>query len=110
LLEEVWRVRPKLHVFGHVHFGYGRQAVYWDDYQAAYESLMARPRKGPLYDALPHAGWVDALKVIYYGINSILWKWLMLGPGSNYASIMVNAAMMYGNTGEIRNNPQVVEL
>ncbi|KAK1719674.1 Metallo-dependent phosphatase-like protein, partial [Colletotrichum lupini] len=37
LLAEVWRARPRLHVFGHVHCGRGREAVAFDGLQAAYE-------------------------------------------------------------------------
>ncbi|KAK3687528.1 calcineurin-like phosphoesterase [Podospora appendiculata] len=110
LLEEVWRVKPKLHVFGHVHWGHGREPVYYDECQRAYESLMARPRRGPIYDLLPNPGWVDALCVLWYGLNSVVWKWIMLGPGANNGGLMVNAAVMYGNTGKVRNPATVVDL
>lgn len=110
LLEEIWRVKPKLHVFGHVHWGHGRQSVYYDQCQRAYETLMSRPKKGPLHDFFPNSNWKEAFKVVFYGINSILWKWLMLGPGSNNAGLMVNAALMYGNTGKMGNTVEVVNL
>ncbi|KAK3324166.1 putative calcineurin-like phosphoesterase [Cercophora scortea] len=110
LLEEVWRVKPKLHVFGHVHWGHGRESVYYDECQRAYESLMARPKRGPIYDLLPNPGWVDALYVLWYGLNSVVWKWIMLGPGANNGALMVNAAVMHGNTGKVRNPVMVVDL
>jgi hypothetical protein len=103
-------VKPKLHVFGHVHWGHGRQSVYFDDCQRSYEALISRPSRGLLRDLLPHAGWLDALRVVGHGVNSVLWKWLMLGPGGNSGSLMVNAAQMYGNTGKVRSRAQVVEI
>lgn len=110
LLQEIWRVKPKLHVFGHVHWGHGRESAYYDECQRAYESLMSRPKRGPLHDLVPNASWKEAFQVIYYGIHSILWKWLMLGPGSNNAGLLVNAAQMYGNTGKLGNRVTVVDL
>lgn len=110
LLMEIWRVKPKLHVFGHVHWGAGRESAYYDECQKAYEIVMARPRKGILHDLLPGSHWTNALRVVYYGLNCILWKWIMQGPGSNNAGLMVNAGQMYGNTGKLGNKAQVVNL
>ncbi|KAK3318312.1 calcineurin-like phosphoesterase [Apodospora peruviana] len=117
LLEEVWRIKPKLHVFGHVHWGHGREPVYFDECQRAYESLMARPRKGgPLRDLLlplssgAAGAWRDAFAVLWYGLNSVIWKWVMLGPGSNNGGLFVNAAVMYGNTGRATHPVTVVDL
>jgi hypothetical protein len=110
LLEEVWRVKPRLHVFGHVHYGHGKEAVYYDECQRAYESLMSRPQKGPMYDFVLSARWVDALNVVRYGIGSILWKWLMLGPGTNNGGLMANASLMYGDSGKLLNPVTVVDL
>uniref|UniRef100_L2FS89 Phosphoric ester n=1 Tax=Colletotrichum fructicola (strain Nara gc5) TaxID=1213859 RepID=L2FS89_COLFN len=106
LLEEVWRVRPKLHVFGHVHWGHGRQTVHFDDCQRAYETLIAQPPRG----LVPHSGGLGALRVLGYGIHGVIWKWLMIGPGGNTSSLMVNAAQMYGNTGRLGNPVEVVDL
>jgi hypothetical protein len=110
LLDEIWRVKPRLHVFGHAHWGHGKEAVYYDECQRAYESLMSRPAKGFLYDLIPSARWIDAFRVLYYGVNSILWKWIMLGPGTNHGGLMTNASVMYGNTGRLRNPVTVVDL
>ncbi|KAH6856795.1 Metallo-dependent phosphatase-like protein [Chaetomium sp. MPI-CAGE-AT-0009] len=110
LLDEVWRVKPKLHIFGHAHYGYGKEAVYYDECQRAYESLMSRPESGPFYDMVPSARWADAFNVLWYGVASILWKWIMLGPGTNNGGLMVNASLMYGNTGKLRNPVTVVDL
>lgn len=40
LLRELWRVRPKLHVFGHIHAGAGVETVGFDGVQAAYERTV----------------------------------------------------------------------
>ena len=40
LLNEIWRVRPSLHVFGHVHDGYGQEWLYYDGLQAAFERVV----------------------------------------------------------------------
>ncbi|CAM1511551.1 Fc.00g090640.m01.CDS01 [Cosmosporella sp. VM-42] len=110
LLREVWRVRPRLHVFGHVHWGYGKEAVYFDDLQEAYEQLLSRPRRGLFWDFVPNQTWVDVFKVVYHGLHSVLWKWLMSGPGSNQGGLMVNAGQMYGNSGKVKSRAIVVDL
>jgi hypothetical protein len=40
LLRELWRVRPVLHVFGHVHAGYGQEWLSFDRQQEAYERTV----------------------------------------------------------------------
>ncbi|KAJ4393005.1 hypothetical protein N0V93_002209 [Gnomoniopsis smithogilvyi] len=40
LLTEVWRVRPTLHVFGHVHEGYGTEHLVFDDLQEGFERVV----------------------------------------------------------------------
>ncbi|KAK1235940.1 hypothetical protein PQX77_000806, partial [Marasmius sp. AFHP31] len=41
LLAALWRVRPRLHVFGHIHGGRGVEYVKWDKEQRAYEDICA---------------------------------------------------------------------
>ncbi|KAI2635390.1 calcineurin-like phosphoesterase [Xylaria nigripes] len=105
LLGEIWRTRPKVHVFGHVHTGRGTEVVYWDKCQRAYESLMSRQKRGPIYDMIPSAAWIDAFKVLIHGIKAILWHRLWLGGVSNSSSILINAAMQAGNTGKLTKKP-----
>ena len=45
LLGELWRVRPRLHVFGHIHQGYGRDNLPYDQVQRSYENIL-RGSKG----------------------------------------------------------------
>ncbi|KAK3941338.1 Metallo-dependent phosphatase-like protein [Diplogelasinospora grovesii] len=40
LLGELWRVRPRLHVFGHVHEGAGTEWLQFDELQDAYERTV----------------------------------------------------------------------
>ena len=40
LLDELWRVRPRLHVFGHVHEGAGTEPLHFDALQGAYERTV----------------------------------------------------------------------
>jgi predicted phosphohydrolase len=108
LLKEVWRVRPKVHIFGHVHAGYGRENVFWDEGQNAYERVCARPDTGIVNDMIDLAAWVDFARVIWYGILGILWSRLWRGDGTG--GLMVNASLMYRDTGRLGNKPQVVEM
>ncbi|TAQ85231.1 hypothetical protein B7494_g6459 [Chlorociboria aeruginascens] len=110
LLEEVWRVKPRLHVFGHIHSGHGREAVFWDQGQLAYERLMARKKGGILNDLIPSLAWLDAVRVIWYGIKGILWQRLMVGPGGGNGGMMINAALVYQSTSDLGNPVEVVEL
>lgn len=102
-------MKPRLHVFGHVHWGAGTESAYFDDLQEAYERLLSRPRRG-LCEVFPSRTWIDVLVVLYLGVESILWKWLMSGPGSNQGSLFVNAGQMYGNTGKMKSRAVVVDM
>ncbi|OTA81130.1 hypothetical protein M434DRAFT_401476 [Hypoxylon sp. CO27-5] len=104
LLRETWQKKPKIHVFGHVHWGRGIQPIYWDDCQTFYEKVMSRPKRGPIYDMLPHSGWLDAWRMLYKGAISILWHWFMLGGAAN-GSVMINAAMQHGTSGKLTKKP-----
>ncbi|KAI0483161.1 calcineurin-like phosphoesterase [Xylariaceae sp. FL0804] len=106
LLAEVWRKKPKVHIFGHVHWGRGVQSVYWDDCQKAYERLMSRRKRGPILDMIPSPAWSDAFKVLYHGAKGILWQYFWLGGTSN-GSVMINAAMQHGTSGKLTDKPPI---
>jgi len=110
LLEEIWQVKPRLHVFGHVHSGHGREAVFWDQGQLAYEKLMGRKTGGILRDILPSTAWLDTIKVVWHGIRGILWQRLMVGPAGGNGGLMVNAALVYQSTTDVGNPVEIVEL
>ncbi|KAJ5594685.1 uncharacterized protein N7459_000893 [Penicillium hispanicum] len=120
LLAESWRIRPLLHVFGHVHEAAGREPIFWDEAQRAWERLCAsrRPRAqytgftallGFLRDLFDPSGWADATRVVVYGILGVVWS--RIWGGENHGGgWMVNAASMYRNTGRLGNPPHVVLL
>jgi hypothetical protein len=110
LLGEIWRTKPKVHVFGHVHCGRGTEAVYWDDCQKAYEKVMTRKKRGPIYDMIPNPGWIDALRVLIYAAKAILFQWFWLGGKTN-GGLMVNAGMQAGTSGKLsKKAPITVEI
>jgi len=110
LLEEIWLVKPRLHVCGHIHSGHGRQAIFWDKGQRAFERLMASEGGGILGDIIPSMAWVDAIKVVWHGVKGILWQRLMVGPAGGNGSMMINPAILYQSTKEVGNLPEVVEI
>ncbi|KAH9897222.1 calcineurin-like phosphoesterase [Xylariomycetidae sp. FL2044] len=105
LLHELWQTKPTLHVFGHVHCGRGTQVAFWDECQRYYEKVMSRKQRGPIYDMLPHRGWFDAFRVLYYGALSIVWRWLWEGGRTRRGSLMVNAGMQEGTSGRLTSKP-----
>ncbi|KAL4993237.1 hypothetical protein BDV10DRAFT_179499 [Aspergillus recurvatus] len=73
--------QPLLHVFGHIHVGYGKEVVCWDSFQRAYEAVMDRKSR-----------WLN------FGVISYCWILSMfIGrtvPGR--ATVMVNASAIGG--------------
>ncbi|KAL8688601.1 MAG: hypothetical protein Q9224_004843 [Gallowayella concinna] len=108
LLREVWEVRPKLHVFGHVHAGYGRESVFWDEGQKAYERLCSREEGGLFRDCIDPSAWLDFMRVTWYGIMGILWR--QVWGGINAGTLAINASLTVRSTGELGNAPQIVDL
>jgi len=107
LLKEVWKVRPKLHVVGHIHAAAGRSYLCWDGGQKAYEKSAARP-KGFVRDFLSFGRYLDLAKVIYYAVEGVMWDRIWVG--NQKKTILVNAAAMYMDSGQLRNPVQVVEI
>jgi len=117
LLNEVWRVRPALHVFGHVHAGKsdtlgwlkgGKEVVRWDEGQKCLERTLARP-DGLVRELLNPRNWLDVMMVLAYGVMGLVWDHVW-GGGQGRATLMVNASLMFNNTGELRNPPQVIDI
>jgi hypothetical protein len=84
--------------------------VFWDEGQLAYERLMQRKTVGPLRDILPGVAWLDAAKIIWYGVRGILWQRLMVGPNGSNGGLLVNAALVWQATTDVGNQPVIVEL
>ncbi|KAK3049363.1 hypothetical protein LTR09_009282 [Extremus antarcticus] len=115
LLREVWKVQPALHVFGHIHAGKsdfvgmlkgGNEVIRWDDGQRTLEHAMTRPN-GFFRGIIDPRSWLDVARVVYYGVGNVLWEQIW-GGSSPDSTRMVLASLMYCNTGELRNLPQVV--
>lgn len=107
LLAESYRVRPKLHVFGHIHAARGRETIWWDDAQSAYERVCARKGRGLLRTFFDIQYFIDIIRIVLYNIAGILWA--RIWKGKTNAGILVNAALC-NNKGMIGNEPQVVDL
>ncbi|KAI9887648.1 MAG: hypothetical protein M1823_000512 [Watsoniomyces obsoletus] len=108
LLQEVWRVQPRLHVFGHVHAGHGQETAHWDETQRAYESIMARRHTWATFDVPDAFAWLDVLRLLCYSLQGILWS--RVWGGANAGSLLVNASLSYRSTGKLANPVQVVEI
>lgn len=117
LLEEVWKVQPPLHVFGHVHAGKtefvgrlkgGREIARWDDQQKRLENALRRP-DGFFRGVFDPRSWIDVVRICFYGMRGILWERLM-GGDRPQPTIMVLASLMYNSTGVLGNPAQVVDI
>ena len=108
MLKEIWKVRPKVHVFGHVHAGYGRQYVFWDTCQETFERLCSRESSMLLRDLVSVYVWVDLARLLWHGLQGIVWSRVWGGNGRG--GLMINASLVYRSTGEIGNSPQVIEI
>jgi len=107
LLAEVRRVKPALHVFGHVHWGAGRTVVWWDKAHDAYVagmSVQSRWTHGVLNPKL----WWSLVRVVYRGVREVVWD--RVWGGRREGTIMVNAAQVEGNTGMLGNTVQIVDI
>ena len=116
-LKEVWRVKPTVHVFGHVHSGHGRENVWWDEGMRAFEEVREMAYGGrapgaytqPILVELFHVKlWVKGWKVLYEDVKGVLWN--RLWGGARQGGIMVNAALTYRTTDKLGNKPHVVVL
>ena len=112
-LKEVTRVKPTLHVFGHVHAGHGKEYAWWDDGQRAFEDVQERgfgtPRTFGLFSEISDAKlWTMGFKMVYQDIRGLLWT--RIWGGHRNGSILVNAALAYRDSGKLLNRPQVVVL
>lgn len=117
LLHEVWKTRPLLHVFGHVHSGKtdlvgwlkgGKEVVRWDETQRLLERARRRP-DGLVRGFVDPRSWLDLARFVFHGVGDLLWEraW---GGQSREQTVMVLASLMYCNSGELLNAPQVVEI
>ena len=120
LLKEAERVKPTLYVVGHVHAGYGRENLWYDNGQSAYEAVCrqgyGRGKKSgigvtrgfPLVEVLDFRLWLAGVRMVYEDVKGVLWT--RIWGGTTQGGILVNAALTYRSTDQLGNKPQVVVL
>ncbi|KAK7064717.1 metallophosphoesterase domain-protein 1 [Favolaschia claudopus] len=94
LLAAVWRVRPRLHVFGHMHGGRGVARVTWSRAQRAYEDVCKGRRP-----------WAGLVRLIFWAIVD---KFKPVGDVET--TILVNAAAVGGRRDDKKMGPTVVRI
>ncbi|KAF4456753.1 Metallo-dependent phosphatase [Fusarium austroafricanum] len=93
LLDEVWRVRPSLHVYGHVHEGYGQGWLQYDGLQRAFERIV-----------IARGGLLNLLRVVH---EALRWCWT---PIQEPQTLLVNPSMVGGLRDDQRRQPIVVTI
>ncbi|KAK6500880.1 hypothetical protein TWF506_003641 [Arthrobotrys conoides] len=88
LIQEIWRVRPKLHVFGHIHSGRGTEVLQYDQFQRCYEKLS---RKENVV--------LNTLLMLWYLAIKIIFSICRITPKKG-GTILVNATMVEGRKNE----------
>lgn len=118
-LKECWRIKPTLHVCGHIHSGHGKEYLWWDEAQRqmedfrraawrSYPELQSRSIAAWLNEVLSVRLWMMAVKVVWLDCKGLIWTWFW--GASRNGSIFVNAALTYQTTEELLNPPQTVVL
>lgn len=100
-------------MFGHVHWGAGRELLRWDASQQAYESLMAEGASGWLAQMRLLPGRLFRLAVLLVaGVLSSAagLAWPSAAASDDGVTVLINAAQMHGNTGRLGQNVQVIDL
>lgn len=100
LSQEISLLKPKLHVFGHIHTGYGREDVVLDAAQRAYEDIM-----------IGWAGWEAVVWMATLVLWSKIW-WLLRGGKSlqGRPTTFINAALVGGSKNKLVHQPIVFDL
>lgn len=101
-------MRPKVHIFGHVHAGHGREQVFWDDTQRVYEKLCSTEARGVMRDMVAILAWLDLMRLAMYGVLALLCS--KVWGGDRGGTVMINAALMYRSTGRLGNPAQTVDM
>lgn len=100
LLQEIALLKPRLHVFGHIHAGHGREDIVLDAAQRAYEDIM-----------IGWAGWETVAWMATLVVWTKFW-WLLRGGKSPQGrpTTFINAAMVGGPRNELAHEPIVFAL
>jgi predicted phosphodiesterase len=101
LLREVWRVKPRLVVFGHIHEGHGREDISYEALQAAYDGILTKDK-----------GWLAVFWMAILVVCKLLLRLIPLPRTSTRSqTTLVNAAVIAGRPGQERTQtPLVVEI
>ncbi|TPX13864.1 uncharacterized protein E0L32_005808 [Thyridium curvatum] len=100
LAEHIARIRPRLHVFGHIHACCGREDIVLDRVQRYYEDVMNQ-----------WAGWGAVLSLAWLVAWDLVARVLLRvrrdrGP----ITAFINASIVGGPQNEIRNRPVEIEI
>ncbi|PLB50471.1 Metallo-dependent phosphatase [Aspergillus steynii IBT 23096] len=113
LLDEVRKVRPLLHVFGHVHASYGAERVIWNKAQLRWEGFCAEVQELQRQDGVKILRRVklglDATMVLLSGVWDLLGSLIVTGRLEGQSTLMVNAACMKEDE-KLGNEPRLVYL
>ncbi|KAF2792714.1 Metallo-dependent phosphatase [Melanomma pulvis-pyrius CBS 109.77] len=109
LRNELWRVRPKLHVFGHIHNCGGITVLRWDAGQMAYERACQRGSLGGFNQLFSFAAWRDLLVVIVFAVW-VLIKVLCGWDKGARKTVLVNAALIFNSEGKLDSPIQVIDI
>lgn len=96
LLQEIRRVRPRLHVFGHIHGGYGQERILFDRFSDTYQSAGKKP------------GIWDALKLLCMFLYWLVWA--DKAESHRRSTCLVNASIVGGIRDDHEREPQAVVL
>lgn len=94
LLKEIWRARPKLVVFGHIHLGRGERMVAFDGAQANYENILLG--RSPL---------INLFKLLLCILSQSLSRRAERKISPTH---LVNAAVVAGRGNQDRKDPTIV--
>lgn len=108
LLRELWKLRPTVHVFGHVHAAFGKENVFWDEGQKAYEKVCAREQAGLFRDFLDPFAWFELPRIVWYGVKGAVWRQVWGGAGGG--TFLINASLTYRSTGKLDNAPSIIDI